>query len=343
VKPTTTEDVLELLDASYPSAALGAAMELGLFWLLDGHPMDEAGVGEALGIPVNRCRHWLGLLASAGLLERVADGYASSSTARTAILDAHRQDTWALLAEEAREHLPELVDLAVHITHPGSVLEVLGLERPSYVSKMREDPVRARRFTRMLYDLHRPLADDLAEYLDMDGVRRFMDLGGGSGVVSLAVLDRHPGTTAVVVDVATVCEAGREIAAEAGLQDRVTYHPADFLEDDLPSDFDLVLECDVNVYDESLLRKVRTSLSPGGRFVIVDEFAPAEGAAPSSRVDWAFDRTLSDPDASYVTASEVRRLLEATGFRDPSEEALPSASEGAGRFGSDLTVLTARA
>ena len=77
------------------------------------------------------------------------------------------------------------------------------------------------------------------------------------------------------MDLANVCDAGREIAAESALAERIAYHPADFLRDELPTGFDLALECDVNVYSEALFRQVRKSLRRGGRFVIVDEFAPA--------------------------------------------------------------------
>ena len=66
MKPATTEDVLDLMDAHLIAAALGAAMELGLFWLLAEGPLDAAGVAQALGIPVNRCQYWLQLLGSVG-------------------------------------------------------------------------------------------------------------------------------------------------------------------------------------------------------------------------------------------------------------------------------------
>ena len=74
---------------------------------------------------------------------------------------------------------------------------------------MVEDPERARRFTRMLYELHHALADELAGCLDMSDVDRVMDLGGGSGVLSMALLRRNPHLTAMVVDVANVCAVGR--------------------------------------------------------------------------------------------------------------------------------------
>jgi hypothetical protein len=46
-----------------------------------------------------------------------------------------------------------------------------------------------------------------------------------------------------VVDIPTVCAAAREIAARAPVAGRITYHAADFLHDELPRGFDMVLEC----------------------------------------------------------------------------------------------------
>jgi len=342
LKPNTTEDILSLMDAHFTSAALGAAMELGLFWLLEERPLPVVDVAGAFGIPAKRCHYWLQLLAAAGLLERVPDGYATSPTARAAILDGYSRDSWALLADESRQRLPALRDLVLHIGDPGSALASLGLEPRKYIAQMSEDPDRARRFTRMLYELHRPLADELARSLDMSDVNRFMDLGGGSGVVSLALLRRHPHLTAVVADIANVCAAGREIAAENSLEDRISFHPGDFLADELPSGFEMILECDVNVYGDALFRKVRASLRPGGRFVIIDLFAPEDGVAPPERVHWAFYGSLADPEHSYPTAAEVKGQLSDAGFTLLSERTLRRVGRERTRFVSGLSVIEAR-
>ena len=52
----------------------------------------------------------------------------------------------------------------------------------------------------------------------MRGVNRLLDLGGGSGVVSLALLCKRAELTAVVVDAASVCQVGRAIASENQLE-----------------------------------------------------------------------------------------------------------------------------
>jgi predicted O-methyltransferase YrrM len=185
---------------------------------------------------------------------------------------------------------------------------------------MANDPERARRFTRMLYELHQPLAAQLTELLDMTGVHRLMDLGGGSGVVSLALLRQYPHLTSVVVDIENVCMAGREIASEHAAAARITYHAADFVHDELPGGYDMVLQCDVGVYGEALFRKLWAALNQGGRLVIVDHFAPAENVASPARLYWTFLDSLTDPDLGVMTVAKLQNQLTQAGFHLLSED-----------------------
>lgn len=339
--PLTAEDVFDLIDSYVTSAALNTALELGLFWLLAPQPLDAPAVAQKLDIPVGRCRHWLQLLTHMGLLDRGVEGYAPSEAARTAVIDGCSQDTWVLLAQDARDRLPAVLDLALHIHQPGSVWAAQELVSPDYYAQMVESPERARRFTRMLYELHLPLAEALADSLDMTGVDRLMDVGGGSGVMSMALLRLCPHMTAVVVDIANVCAAGRELAAESPVAERIRYHAADFCHDELPSGFDMILECDVGDYSEALLRKLWTSLNPGARLVIVDHFAPEPGIAPSTSPypRWAFLASLDTPDSGRPTAAEIQARLARAGFRLLSEGILPQ--KGTSRWSKDWFVIEA--
>jgi predicted O-methyltransferase YrrM len=319
MKLTTRGDVSDCLSAYVASAALGTAIELGLFWLLAEQPLDAPGVAQALNIPINRCQYWLQLLHSMGLIEQVSAGYAPSSVARTAILDTYTQESWTFLAQYEREQFPSVCDLALHIQEPGSIRAAQGLTTLNYVKKMVNDPERARRFTRMLYELHQPMANRLTELLDMTSVHRLMDLGGGSGVVSLALLRRHPGLSATVVDIEHVCSAGREIAQEDSLADRITYFAADFVHDELPVGYDMVLHCDVGVYGEALSRKLWAALNQGGRLVIVDHFAPAENVVSPARLYWTFQDSLADPGFDVMTVAKLQMQLTQAGFHLLSE------------------------
>jgi SAM-dependent methyltransferase len=340
MQPVTTDQVFDLVESWATSAALNAALELGLFWLLAEQPMDAARVAQALDIPTNRCQYWLQLLSSTGLVEQGLEGYAPSATARTAILDAYSQDTWAFLAREARDRFPAVHDLALHIHDGRSTWAIQGLTSPDYFAQISQSPKRARDFTRMLYEVHLPLAEQVAGALDMSGVDRLMDLGGGSGVMSLALLRRYPHLSAVVVDITNVCAAGREIAAENSLEDRIAYLTADYVRDELPTGFGLVLVCDSGPYDRALFRKIRTVLNPGGRLVIVYQLAATEGIAPPSWLHWAFLASLENPDFSLLTVTQIRSRLKQAGFQLLSERTLPHSEVH--RWSSDWVLIEAR-
>jgi len=314
MKPTTTQEIFDLMESYVTSAALCAAMELGLFWLLKKKPLDVTGVSQELDIPENRCRHWLESLRTIGLFDHSSAGYTPSDTAHNLIIEKYSQGVWAFLAAEDREHFPAIIDIAKQMQNPGSTWKAQGKEPPDYVEKMIESPDRAAHFTRMLYELHLDMADELASTLDIRGAHRLMDLGGGSGVMSFALLRKNPHLSAVVVDMENVCAVGSKIAAENNLTERVTYHAANFLEDPLPSGFDIVLECDLDIHNEKLFQKIHASLISGGRYVIVDQFAPEKGFAPPARLLWEFRDSLDDPEYVTNTVEEILAMLIKVGF-----------------------------
>lgn len=325
MKLETTEDVLELLDGYVVSAALGAAMELGVFWLLAEKPLSAPGVAQSLNIPLNRCHNWLQLLCKLGLLEDSADGYVPSIVAREAILNVQSQDTWAFQAREDRDSSLFVRDLALNISKPISTWQVRNLPSPGYFQQVQEDPSYSARFTRKLYEIHIQLAEQLANMLDLQGVKMLLDLGGGSGVVSFALLRKRHELTSVVVDVESVCQAGREIASENGLDKRVTYLAADILQDDLPTGFDMVMLCDVGLFSEVLFHRIHAVLNQKGRLVIVDKFAPSKTIAPPSRLASAFLTSLAYPAQTidFTTIEVVQPRLQQAGFRDLSITAVP--------------------
>lgn len=324
-------EVLDLLDQPVTAAAVGAAFELDLFGVLGAGPRPLDEIASALGIPPARCAHWLELVRRAGLLAAGDAGYGVAPDASDTILGGLSGPTWALLAEEARERREELADLPRRLRG-----DLPGPPRESYVALMERDPERAERFTRMLLELHRDLADWLARTLDLSGAQRMLDLGGGSGVVSMALVRRWPELQSVVIDVESVCRSGRRICSEAALADRIEHRAGDLEHDLLPAANDVVLECDVGLYSVDLFDRVRAALRPGGRFVIVDELIPPV-ASPDGRLEWAFVRSLREPDDRPATVDLLLGLLEQAGF-GPATVRLPAPGD---RFSEAMTVVEA--
>ncbi len=326
MKPETTEDILDLMNGTVISAVLGAAMELGIFWLLAEKPLSAPEIAQLLNIPLNRCHYWLKLLGKLGLLEESAKGYAPSTLAREAILNVQSQETWAFQAREDRDLALYVRDLASNISKPMSAWQTGNLAPADYFQHLEEDPLYTAGFTRKLYQIHISFAEQVANMLDVRRVKSLLDLGGGSGVVSFALLRKQNDLTSVVVDVKSVCQVGREIALENGLEKRITYVAADFLHEDLPTGFDMVMLCDVGLFSEDLFRRIYDDiLNRNGRLIIVDKFAPSQTGAPPSRLLAAFLNSLESPAPSvdYITIEVVQTRLQQAGFRDVSITPVP--------------------
>ena len=316
MKPLKTEeDVNALFGARAATAAFEAAISTGLLWMLTERPMDGEAVSKALSIPGKRGHYWLQYLHSFGVLDLTPQGYVPSELIRSTILEVHSRQIWEHAVLDQRERDGCVQGLSKYISEPGSLWTVQGLEEPKgYVEHMRRDPQRARDFVHLLFQVHQTLAQQVADLLDLHDVECMMDLGGNSGVVSMALLRKYPQMTSTVVDIENVCIAGREIVAEQGFSDRISYYPAEFFQDEFPTGFDLILKCDVSVFDMGLFKKLHRSLKPGGRLVFVDHFSPAKNIAPVTRIGWIFLESLHDPNVCNPTVDEVRAQLTEIGF-----------------------------
>jgi len=314
-KLTTKEEVSNLLTASLSSFALGAAIETGLLEMLTEKPMSGEEVSHAMNIPGRRGHYWLQLLAELGILEKDARGYEPSSIMRDVIADNVRLRRWKHVALDERELSAGVRNLARYI-NTDSIWKAQGLTKPKTdYEKMIEDSERARVFTRLLYNYYKDGKNEFADLIDMTGVKRMMDVGGGSGAVSILLAQKYPALESVVVELEHVCVEGRRIVEENHLSDRVTFHGANFLTDELPQGFNLAVYYDIGVFGEALFRKLRESLNPGGRIVVVFHFSPEEKTAPTRYLVWAFRDSLNDPDFGFPTVPQLQEQLVKAGFR----------------------------
>lgn len=325
-KLTSKEDVSSLLTAAGPSIALGAAIETGLLELLSKGPMTGKQLSTAMNIPGKRGHYWLQMLMELGILESGPNGYIPSPLARSVVLDAEVHDRLRLkhLAEDEREILAGIRNLTLYLSE-ASVWKVQGLAEPKgYVEKMKEDPERAYSFTHLLYNVHQNLGQVLADLLDLNEVRNLMDVGGSSGVVSMALVRKYPNLRTTVIDLENVCAVGRGIVQENNLSDRIGFLSADFLADELPQGFDFVLHCDIGIFGVELFRKLWASLEPEGRMAVLFHFPLSEHTAPVQFLEWAFLDSLKDPNFGFPTVGEVQAQMVRAGFRLlPGDYTLP--------------------
>jgi tRNA (cmo5U34)-methyltransferase len=132
-----------------------------------------------------------------------------------------------------------------------------------------------------------------------------LDLGGGTGALSSAVLDGLPGVHVTVLDVDAemLGEARRRLARFA---DRVSFHEGSFLEPLLAADAVVACLALHHVHDlrtkTALYRAIHNTLSPGGVLLNLDA-AVTEDARLNRLV---FDRMAARMGDHGITDAEAR-------------------------------------
>jgi hypothetical protein len=134
----------------------------------------------------------------------------------------------------------------------------------------------ARFLTRSLAGRARNVAPRLPDAYSLRTAETLLDLGGGSGLYSIAYLARHPGLKAIVFDRPEVLPVAAECAIEFGVEDRLELVPGDMFRDPLPAADAVLLSNILHDWDvpecRTLVTKCVEALPVGGTLLIHDVF-----------------------------------------------------------------------
>lgn len=177
----------------------------------------------------------------------------------------------------------------------------------------------ARFLTLALAGRAKNVAPHLAARLDLTGVDKLLDLGGGTGIYSIALVQKNPQLRAVVLDRPEVLKVAAEMAGEYGVADRVELVPGDMFTAELPRDCQAMLVSNIlhdwDVRENlALIHRCAQALPAGGRLLIHDVFLNDEldGPLPIALYSAALF-TLTEGRA--YSAAEYRSWLIAAGLR----------------------------
>jgi predicted O-methyltransferase YrrM len=297
--------------AGRQSAALAAGVRTGLFRLLDAGPLRAEEIADRLGLALRGVRQLVRPLLAMGLLEREGEGLCLAPDARAYLVPGRPGWLGGLIDLEVESYLsPKLLLEALR----GDRASVYGGEDPW--ARHARDPERARAFTRAMHSISERPAAALAETLDLAGVERLVDVGGGSGAVSIALARRWPELRCVVWDLPSVCALAREYAEEAGLGSRIDTLEGDFFRDAYPDGaqaalFSQILHDWSPARGRALLERAFQALPPGGLVIVHEKLVGPGAPLANALVDLDM---LVWTEGQQWEETELRELLGSIGF-----------------------------
>lgn len=167
----------------------------------------------------------------------------------------------------------------------------------------------------------------------LEGVRRVLDLGGGSGAYSIAFAQARDDLTADILDLPDVVPIAQGHIDEAGVSERVRTRVGDLREDaSYGSDYDLVFVsaiCHMNGPDENraMLEKAYAALAPSGRVVIQDFILDADKTGPRTGALFALNMLVGTRAGSSYSEEEYGGWLREVGFEEARRIPLPGPTD----------------
>lgn len=185
----------------------------------------------------------------------------------------------------------------------------------------------ARRLTLALAGRAKNVAPYLAANVTLTNAKRLLDVGGGSGIYSIVLLQHNPQLRAIVWDRAEVLKVAEEFGQAYGLAERFELLAGDMFADPVPADCDVVLLSNI-LHDwdvpecRRLLRRLADAMPAGGRLFIHDVFLDDDlgGPLPVALYSAAL---FSLTEGRAYSAAEYRRWLREAGL-DPAEKVTPT-------------------
>jgi hypothetical protein len=148
-----------------------------------------------------------------------------------------------------------------------------------------EQEEKARSLTLALAGRARNVAPVLAARYPLADATRLLDVGGGTGLYSIAWLQVHPRLRAMVWDRPEVLKVTAEMAHTYGVADRLECVPGDMFADPVPAGCDVMLLSNV-LHDwdvpecRALIGRLAAVLPQGGRLLIHDVFLDDDLGGP---------------------------------------------------------------
>ncbi len=172
----------------------------------------------------------------------------------------------------------------------------------------------------------------LVKALGTAGVRRILDLGGGSGAYSIAFAQACPDVQCEILDVPEVVPLTAEYVSKAGVSSQVGLRAGDMLRDDFGSGFDIImLNAICHMFSEEqnrdIFRRAHQALAPNGRLVVQDFILNPDKAAPQHAALFSLNMLVATDCGASYSESEYARWMKAAGFTEVCRINLPGPSD----------------
>ena len=312
----TAEEVSNIAFGFMASKAMFAGLHLDVFTHLAAGPKTCENLSEIVGVPANRIVTLMNALNGVGLVELDGNLYANSLGAEAFLSRESKYDFGDYLRFQIDQQMYPFL---------GQLNEVLdgslSSDAVDSYQHWMSNPEQAALYSNAQHSGSLGPGRTIARMVDLTGAKSLLDVAGGTGAMTIRLLEANPDLTSTIIDFPNVSEIGWRFITEANMTNRVRYIPSNALNVEWPSEQDAILMSYLfsGVPGEEVPRLVQyafDSLVPGGKFLVHDFMVNDDRTGPVLAALWQLQHMAFTPDAHSVTAGWLKAEMKKAGFID---------------------------
>jgi predicted O-methyltransferase YrrM len=302
-------ELLDSANAFRQTKILFTAIELNIFDLLSGNKLSSEQVTTEIKGDFRATNRFLNALASIGLLKKSSSLFSNSDLAQRYLVTT---------SKDYLANFPHLVTLWNRWNYlTEAVIQGKTVSNP--IKQMNEKTK-----CDFIAAMHSGSSSGTAKYLkliDLKGVKRIVDLGGGSGAFAFAFAKQSAEISVTIIEEPSIVPITRKYIASSGFNAQVEVIAGDFMVNDLGEDYDLAfLSSIIHIYSPeqniSIFKKVFNALKVGGKIVIKDFIMNQDRTSPVSGAIFALNMLVATEKGDTYTELEISDWLLSSGFRN---------------------------
>ena len=321
----TPESILQLGLAFMGSKTLLSAIELGVFTELSNGPLGLDELTARLKLHTRSARDFFDALVALGVLERENGRYRNTP------------ESEMFLVRTKLSYLGGLLEMANERLYPfwGSLTDGLRTGEPQnevrtggagLFETLYNDPDRLRLFLGAMTGLSMGAAKGIAAKFPWQDYKTVVDVGGAQGGLLAQVCLAHPHLKGANFDLPVVGPIFEDYAKANGLQERLSFIPGNFFEDELPK-ADVItmghILHDWNLDEKRmLLKKAYNALPEGGAMIVFEALIDDERRQNAFGLLMSLNMLIETPGGFDYTGADCSAWMKETGFRETRVEHL---------------------
>lgn len=302
-------EIMKIVSGFQASRVLLSAVELDIFTILSEKQKTAKEISAQTGYQEEGLERIMNVLVSMGFLGKKGDIFSNTESSEKFLVKSS----------------PDFLGGIMHSNNKWNSWSALshvvknGKDDINYSLENKKDEVWLENFIRAMHERAKNTADDDIKTIDLTNTKSVLDIGGGSGVFSMAFKKVIPDATISVFDLSSVIPISKKFIAKEGFEGKINTIHGNYMKDNFQGKYDLIFLSaivHINSYSENLMliKKCSESLNSGGQIVIRDFITNEDKTAPLHAAMFGINMLVGTKSGNVFSEKEVIGWFENAGI-----------------------------